>query len=188
MRTGHNRPNAIVVCGDRQVNKITTSLVALGATLMAAAPAQAVPATTDSYGRALILVPLTLTKIDDLDFGTVIPSAMSGVVTINATTGARTFAGGVTGITSVAGNRAYFGGAGQANQLVIVTIAQPAQLVSGAGDTVDVLGMTLDGSAFRTIDATTRAFFVGVGGTLLIGANQPEGDYTADFSVTANYL
>ena len=59
------------------------------------------PAITDSDGRALILRPLELTKIDDLDFGTVIPSAVSGVVIINATTGNRTFAGGVTGIPAL---------------------------------------------------------------------------------------
>ena len=163
------------------------TLAALGATLMAAAPAQAVPATTDSDGRALILVPLTLTKIDDLDFGTVIPSAVSGVVIINATTGHRTFAGGVTGIPSLSGNRAYFGGAGVPNQPVFVMLSPPAQLTSAAGDTIDVLGLTIDGSPIRTIDPTTRAFFVGVGGTLLIGANQPEGDYTADFSMTVDY-
>ena len=48
-----------------------------------------VPAATDAKGKILILVPLTLTKIADLDFGTVIPSAISGTVTINATTSAR---------------------------------------------------------------------------------------------------
>ena len=187
MPTADNRAERNRCVWGQAVNKIVMTLAALGATLMAAAPAQAVPATTNSAGRALILVPLTLTKIDDLDFGTVVPSSVSGVVTINATSGARTFAGGVTGIPSLSGNRAYFGGAGAASQQVIVTIASPAQLTSLAGDTVDVLGMTMDGAATRTIDATTRAFFVGVGGTLLIGADQPEGDYSAGFSVTANY-
>ena len=149
--------------------------------------AHAVPATVDASGRALILVPLQLTKIADLDFGSVVPSAVSGVVTINATTGARSFAGGVTGVASDAGNRAEFGGAGSANQEVIVTVDPPLELTSGAGDTVAVLGFTLDGPSTRTVDPVSRAFFVGVGGTLQIEANQPEGDYLADFTVTANY-
>lgn len=149
--------------------------------------AQAVPALSDADGRALILVPLTLTKITDLDFGTVVPSPVSGVVSINATTGARTFAGGVTGASSDVGNRATFGGGGSPNQQVIVTVDPPPALTSAAGDTVTVLGMLLDGPALRTVDATSRAFFVGVGGTLLIEADQPEGDYSADFTVTANY-
>jgi hypothetical protein len=63
----------------------------------------------------------------------------------------------------------------------------PAQLDDGVGDKIDVLALTFDGSAIRTIDPTTRAFFVGVGGTIQIAANQPDGVYTAQFDVTANY-
>ncbi len=163
------------------------ALAAAAAALGMSGTAQAVPATVDADGRALILVPLTLTKITDLDFGSVIPSSVSGVVTINATTGARTFAGGVTGASSDTGNRATFGGAGSPNQQVIVTVDSPAVLTSLAGDTVTVLGFTLDGPATRSVDAVSRAFYVGVGGTLQIAADQPEGDYSADFTVTANY-
>jgi hypothetical protein len=150
-------------------------------------PASAVTPAQNANGKALILVPLTLTKIDDLSFGSVVPSGVSGVVTINATTGARTFAGGVTGVPSDLGNRAYFAGAGTPSQQVIVTINPPAQLTSAASDTIDVLGLTQNGSAIRTIDPVTRSFFVGIGGTVLIAANQPEGIYTGTFDVTANY-
>ncbi len=162
---------------------VTASAVALA---IASAPAEAVTPPTQANGRALILVPLTLTKIQDLDFGSVVPSSVSGVVTINASTGARTFAGGVTLVPGDAGFRAYFAGAGSPNQQVIMTIAPPAQLADGAGNTIDVLALTLDGSATRTIDST-RAFYVGVGGTLQIAADQPEGVYNAQFDVTANY-
>ncbi len=65
-----------------------------------------------AQGKALILIPLTLTKVDDLDFGTVVTSPVSGIVTINPTTGARAFAGGATGMVSDAGHRALFAGAG----------------------------------------------------------------------------
>jgi hypothetical protein len=150
-------------------------------------PASAATPAQNANGKALILVPLTLTKIDDLSFGSVIPSGVSGVVTINPTTGARTFAGGVTGVPSDLGNRAYFGGAGTPTQQVIVTINPPAQLTSAASDTIDVLGLTQNGSAIRTIDPVTRTFFVGIGGTVLIAANQAEGVYTGTFDVTANY-
>jgi hypothetical protein len=63
----------------------------------------------------------------------------------------------------------------------------PAQLISGDGDTIDVLGLTLDGPAIRTIDPTSRAFFVGVGGSIQIAADQADGDYNALFDVTAHY-
>ena len=156
-----------------------------------AVPANAAPvaAPTPAQGRALILIPLTLTKIDDLDFGTVVTSPVSGIVTINPTTGARGFAGGASGLASDAGHRALFAGAGTPSQQVIVFITPPANLTNGAGDAIPVLALTLDngGNPIRTIDAT-RAFFVGVGGILQINADQSEGIYQANFTVTANYL
>jgi hypothetical protein len=162
---------------------------ALAATTVPAAAAP-VNATNDADGRALILVPLTLTKIDDLSFGSLIPSGISGSVTINATSGARSFTGGVTGVPGDAGQRAYFGGAGSPNQQVVIAVDTPAQLVSTSnpGDTIPVLAMTLDGSPIRTINATTRTFFFGLGGVIQINANQPEGLYEATFDVTAIYL
>lgn len=164
-------------------------MAALAVTAVGVSPAQAqsVPALNNADGRALILIPLTLTKIDDLDFGGVIPSPAAGTVTVNAGTGARTFAGGVTGVASDAGNRAYFGGAGSPGQQVLVALSPPVELTSAGGDTIPVLGLTLDGPATRTVDPVARSFFVGVGGTLDIAADQPEGVYTADFSVTAIY-
>ena len=72
---------------------------------------------------------------------------------------------------------------------MIVTLIPPTQLTSGAGDTIDVLALTLDngGNPIRTIDPVTRTFFVGVGGILMLNANQADGDYSALFQVTANY-
>lgn len=164
----------------------------LAAAMTAAAmPASAAPVSPNSNanGEALILIPLTLTKIADLSFGTVVTSASSGMVAIDAATGARTVAGGVTGVASDAGNRAYFAGAGSPNQQVIMTMVPPANLTSAAGDTIPVMTLTLDNgnNPIRTVHPVNRTFFVGVGGILMIGANQPEGLYEATFTVTANY-
>ncbi|MEO7410666.1 MAG: DUF4402 domain-containing protein [Sphingomicrobium sp.] len=159
--------------------------IALGTTSVAAAP---VSSPTPPSGRALLLIPLRLTKIDDLSFGSVIPSPVSGTVIINSVTGARTTAGGITAVPSDVGQRAYFGGAGSPNQQVIVTVTSPAQLTSVAGDTLTVLALTLDGPPVRTIHPVNRTFFFGVGGIILVGADQPEGVYTSDYDVTADYL
>ena len=157
----------------------------------AAVPAAAAPisAADDADGSATILAPLTLTKIDDLSFGAVVPSALPGTVTISAATGARTFTGGATPVPSDVGNRAYFGGGGSANQLVLVAVDPPLELTSttNPADKVTVLGMPLQGSPLKTIDPVTRSFFFGVGGIILIGANQPEGIYEATFNVIASY-
>jgi len=70
---------------------------------------------------------------------------------------------------------------------VIITINPPTTLANSNGDTIDVLALTLDGGPIRSIDPVTRAFFVGVGGILMLSANQPDGDYSSIFSVTAQY-
>jgi len=170
-------------------------LIGLSAAAALAVPAPAFAAapganTHAANSQALLLLPLTLTKIDDLDFGTVVSSGTSGTVALNATTGLRTFAGGVTGVTTTVGHRAYFGGAGTGGQQVVVIIIPPTQLTDVNGDTVDVLAMTLDngGNPLRTIDPVTKSFFVGVGGILNIAGSQPDGVYSATFQVTANYL
>ena len=164
---------------------------ALAAGYPAAAQAAPVSAVPNAKGRALIQVPLTLTKIDDLAFGTVVPSCrVSGTVTINASTGLRTVTGGVAAYPGDVGHRAYFGGAGSPNRQVIVEITAPDDLISttNADDKIAVLALTLNGSPVRTIDATTRTFFFGVGGVIEIKADQPEGLYEATFDVTATYL
>jgi hypothetical protein len=136
-------------------------------------------------------VPLKLTKIDDLAFGTIVPStSTSGTVTINAKSGGRSVTGGVAAHPGDIGHRAYFGGAGSPGRQVIVEVDQPESLVSttNSADKITVLALTLDGSPVRTIDATTRTFFFGVGGIIEIGADQPEGFYQTTFDVTASYL
>ena len=60
---------------------------------MAATPAFAAPLSVASppTGRALILIPLTLTKVQDLHFGSIIPDGSSPVtVTLDPSTGNRT--------------------------------------------------------------------------------------------------
>ena len=164
---------------------LTLAGIMLGTTSVTAAP---VSSPTPPGGRALLLIPLRLTKVDDLSFGSVVPSPVSGTVMINAVSGARSVAGGVTALPSDVGRRAYFAGAGSPNQQVIVTVTSPAQLTSVAGDTLTVLTLTLDGPPVRLVHPINRTFYFGVGGIILIGADQPEGIYTSDYDVTANYL
>lgn len=171
------------------IRKLLTA-AALAAIALPGTALAAPPNTASAEGKALLLMPLTITKIDDLDFGTVVSSNSSGTVALNATSGARTFAGGVSGVPTASGHRAYFGGSGTGGQQVVLVVIPPTQLIDGNGDAIDVLALTIDngGNPIRTIDPTARTFFVGVGGILDIAANQPDGVYSATFQVTANYL
>ena len=170
--------------------KLLIAVAALAGVIASPADATPVSASTDASGKAIILVPLTLTKIDDLEFGSIVPATVTGTVMINATSGARTFTGGVTGVPSDPGHRAYFGGAGTPSQQVVVWVTPPTELTStsNASDKIPVLLLNIDGSPIRSIDPTSRAFFFGVGGIIQINANQPEGLYEATFDVTAAYL
>ena len=169
------------------MNKI--ALLAASAAMVLAVPAEAapVPATPTNEANALILIPLELSKLDDLHFGTIIPSAVSGTVTVPADGSAATTAGGVTLVTSDPTLRARFGGAGSANQFVFINVTNPGTLSNLAGDTVTVLALTMDRPALIQIDST-RAFIFHVGGILQVNASQPEGYYEAEFNVTAQYL
>lgn len=154
-----------------------------------AAPVIAAPvsAPTPPPGKALILIPLTLTKVQDLSFGTIVPSTTTaGFVSINAVSGARTGSAGLTLMPADVGQRGRFAGAGTPNQQVIMALTPPTDLVNPAGDTIPVLAMSLDGPTTRTI-AADHTFFVGVGGVIFVAANQADGLYSADYDLTADY-
>ena len=168
---------------------IAKAALALGALVAATSPALAAPvaAPTPPEGRALLLIPLTLTKVDDLSFGTIVPSTTTaGWVAINATSGARTASAGLTLMPTDIGQRGEFAGAGTPNQQVIMALTPPTELANPGGDTILVMNMSLDGPNSRTIGANS-SFFVGVGGTIFIAANQPEGLYSATYDLTADY-
>ena len=151
----------------------------------AAVPAPALAAPTDSAdARALLLLPLSITKVDDLDFGTVVPSSSSGTVSIAADGSGQTVTGGVTPVPSGTVSRALFAGAGSAGQQVSIFLAPPANLSDGNGHSVPI-SLSLE-NAMVTIDST-RAFAVGIGGTVTIAPNQAEGTYTGTFTVLAQY-
>ena len=168
-------------------------LLATAALFAGAAPAVAapIPATPVAEGRVLILRPLSFVRVTDLDFGTVVSSPVAGAVTINATTGARTTTVGVTPMPIAPGGRGYFAGSGSASQQVIINLTPPTVLTNTVTtDTIPVVWMALDNgdvTAARTIDPVTLAFYVGVGGTILVAANQPDGNYESTFLITADY-
>jgi hypothetical protein len=167
--------------------RLNICLAAVAATLVAATPAVAQQASATAEARGVVLSPLTLTKVSDLDFGTVAGSAVAGNVTVNADSGVRAVSGGVTAVPS-AFSRARFDGLGQAGQTVQLTMLAPTGnvLVSG-GNTVAVNSMSFDSGGTVRVLPASGAFTAYVGGDFGIAANQPNGTYSALFQVTADY-
>jgi hypothetical protein len=157
------------------------------AAAFASTVAEAAPVSAPANGKAIILVPLKLTKVQDLDFGTVVTSASAGSVTVDPSSGVASPSGGVTlvGSTSAA---AQFDFAGTANQQVNFSISSslPILLSDGAGNTLPLTALNLSATT-ATVDPTTLTVKVGVGGTIGVNANQMDGLYTGKFDVTANY-
>ena len=70
---------------------------------------------------------------------------------------------------------------------MIINLTPATVLTNALGDTIPVVTMGIDGATTRTIDPTALTFYVGVGGTILVAANQPDGDYESTFDITADY-
>lgn len=167
--------------------RISVSSV-LGLALAAVAlPAPALAGTAQGPAEAVIVTPLSLTKTEDLDFGTLAPGLTPGVVTINANSGARTRTGGVT-LAGGSPRRAEFVGIGRPGILTIVSIG-PAPVVSnGSGGTMATTLAVEGGILGLYILPGTGVQTFRVGGTLAVGAMQAPGYYTGNFTFTVNYL
>lgn len=158
------------------------------APLLLAAPAVAarVSASKNDASKATILRSLSVVKKADLDFGELVV-ASAGTAVIDPITGGVTTTGSVTPVGTSA-HPATFTATGSKNS--VVNIKLPAAAVTltraGGGGTMTVSNWTLDGKTNRKFPLN-RAFDFNVGGTLNIGAGQPDGDYVGTFTVTVQY-
>ncbi len=157
--------------------------------LFASSAASTVPiaANPSATANALIVFPLSLTKLQDLDFGQMtVTNAGTVVIDPNANTISKT--GGVL-LVGTGWHAAQFVGS-SAGQSAVVNIKLPNQLTTltrqGGTETMTLSNLTLEGQAKRTI-AAAESFTFRVGGTLNVAANQVEGIYTGTFNVDIQY-
>jgi hypothetical protein len=150
-------------------------------------PGTAWAATASATATVVTVRPLTLVKTDDLSFGSLIPSATAGTVKIDPTTDARTATGGVT-VAGGTSSAAKFVALGLVNIYSNVTLPTSITLDrAGGGASMTVSAITTNGSATRLFPGTS-ILDVRVGGTLNVAANQQEGDYVGQFTVTVIYF
>ncbi len=169
---GHKRASALGIA------------VATGA-LAFAAPAQAAGGSATS--GAVTLRPLSIVNIVELDFGVLAAGATAGTVVINPTNDARTTTGGVTpaGGTPNAGKFYTYGGPLQSLQVTRGPL--PILTRVGGGGSMSVTELTLNGPTTRFLNAA-GLLDLRVGGTLAVGANQPNGDYIGTFQIIVTYF
>lgn len=136
-------------------------------------------ATGNATARAKILGQVTVTRVADLEFGTIVAGAAPSTVIINPF-GVRTCGAGL--VCSGAVTAAAFSVTGTAGR--IVTVSVPAAITLSNG--TDTMSALLAASAPGLLLGAGGAFFT-VGGTLNVGSNQVDGDYSATFNATVEY-
>ena len=154
--------------------------------------AQAVTDTKSNSANAQILSAISLTTVDALEFGGIIPNTALGTVVIDNTSG-RTRTGGVTLVTSaITPKSGTYTVTGGINTSYIITIPTASFDITNGTDLMAVTDMTCSkgavtaGSVGSVFSATGTDSF-SVGGTLNVAAAQPLGAYTGTFNVTVAY-
>lgn len=159
---------------------LATTLVALGATPALAAPVSVSNGPVQAH--AVIVKPLTLTKVADLDFGSIVVQD-NGTAAMD-TTGKITCPATLT--CAATGTAASYKVTGTNNQVVQVTA--PNVTLTNAGNPGTPLTLTLTGPATVTLPANgaTGTTF-NLGGSMAITAATKDGTYVGDLNVTVNY-
>lgn len=164
-----------------------TALASLSAlSLPAAGSAAPVQSSPKATATALMVRPLTLIRLDDMDFAT-LGVTTGGAATIDPATGAMTVTGGLI----------YAGGtpsparfAGAASKRTVVNIRIPKQPVLirrvGGTETLSVSNFTLDGQDKKAL-AEQESFAFAVGARITVPAGTVEGVYTGEIDVTVQY-
>ncbi len=143
--------------------------------------------TEQTTATATIVGPLTLTKVSDMDFGTIAVSAATGTVVL-ATDNTRSATGGASLVPPLNGVAASFTVAGQATETFAITLPLDGTVsLTGPGVAMPVTGFNHNAGANPALNGSGAASFT-VGATLATGASQASGVYTsASFPVTVSY-
>jgi len=151
-----------------------------------AAPPQLFTLDRNATGVAQVILPATVTKLNDMDFGfvtvtaagTAIVDSNSGVVT---TTGGVLFAGGLP-------HAAQFAAVSPSKTVVHIRLPrQPVTLTRAGGtETMTIDSWTINGATTRNVVAH-QTFQFAIGATLHVAAGQAEGTYSGTFDVTIDY-
>lgn len=172
----------------RDVRRLLAASAALAPLLLAAAgQAAPVAATKNDAGKATILKSLSIVDKTSLDFGELVVGS-AGTAVLDPVSGKITSTTGTVTPVGTTAHAATFTATGSKNSVVNIKVPTAAITLTrvGGGGTMTVSNWTLEGKANRKFPLNS-AFDFNVGGTLNIGANQPDGDYVGSFAITVQY-
>ena len=166
--------------------RIPTLISLLALSLPSAAGAAAVRASPKAKGQVTLVKPLTLQRVNDMDFAR-LGVTTGGTATINPISGVLTVSGGLVSLGGTPSPARY---AGAATKNTVVNIRVPKQPVPitrvGGTETLMVSNFTLDGQDKRTL-AQSGSFIFAVGAQIAVPAGTIEGVYTGEIDVTIQY-
>lgn len=173
---------------------IRTAVLA-GAAMFASVGSQAQAANSTQDSEAVVVTPLSFLEVNDLKFGTIVPSSTSdGTVTL-ASNGTRTATNGIVLIGS-AHQTAEFAGQGTQNQIVDIAIGANSILLTGPGPAMQVSQFQIGSTPTTILTTNPRFFRIGsptgifrfpIGAVLEVAQNQPAGTYSGTWEITLNY-
>ena len=166
-----------------KITNTVRTLSAIALTLAGAfAASDSLAASATANGTATVIVPMGITKTNDLRFGAFSPTTSAGTVTLS-TAGARS-ASNVQLSSLNVGGAAGFNVTGDTTATYAITLPSSATL-TGPGASMAISAFTSNPSGTGTL--TAGAGTISVGGTLAVGASQVAGAYTGTFSVSVDY-
>jgi len=158
---------------------------AVAALVAAASPAAAVSPASQATANAKIYKPLTISKVQNLDFGVIVlgAGAWAGEVVSISQAGVLTCGGGSNVTCSGAPQVAKYHLVGTNN--ATVTVSSPGFNLTGPG----TLAFTPNAPATVNLGATgsTTGVDFSIGGSITLASTTPDGVYSGTFAVTADY-
>jgi hypothetical protein len=153
------------------------SIFSLG--LVSAATAAEITSSVSAH----VLVPITITEITTMDFGTITLSSQ-GITTISLDTN-----GSVSGTNATSSGSpaaAVFNITGSPDEALDITIATNTTPVTTGSDTITLDTFVHDAGATPTTDSS-GLLTLSVGASLTTAATQAGGTYEGDYTMTVNY-
>ena len=169
------------------MNKLLATVAATALVALASSPAAAVSPATQATANAKIYKPLTISKVQNLDFGVIVLTGASfaGEVVSISQAGAVTCGSnpGVLLTCSGAPQAAKYHLVGTNN--ATVTVSSPGFNLTGPG----TLAFTPNAPATVNLGGTgsTTGVDFSIGGSITLASTTPDGVYSGTFAVTADY-
>ncbi len=167
------------------MKKILATAGAIAVLALTNAPAQAATPTQQATATARIYQPLSISWVDDLDFGVIVlnNTTFGGEVVRVSQAGLVTCGGGVNMTCSGTPSAAAYELVGTPG--AVVTVTSGAVTLANGGNNLALTQLGPVGGTV-TLDADGTTPF-SIGGEITVAGNTPEGVYSGTFSVTADY-